>query len=79
MRDGNAALGYYCDHLDSIHLLILEVNMPKISGALLLRGIREVEPDVRAIVASGYSKEESLGALLEKDLTEFLQKSFQPL
>jgi CheY-like chemotaxis protein len=77
MSDGNAALGYYREHAESIDLLILDVNMPKISGVELLRSIRTINPDAKAIVASGYSREESLGALLAEGFADFLQKPFQ--
>lgn len=53
-RDGEEAVEQFNAHLGTIRLVILDVVMPKKSGAEAYEEIRRISPDVRVLFSSGY-------------------------
>ncbi|MFX1255200.1 MAG: PAS domain S-box protein [Promethearchaeota archaeon] len=58
--DGEEALDLYQAHKDTIDVIILDLIIPKLSGAMLMEKIMEINPEVRVIISSGYSDEKPL-------------------
>lgn len=56
-ENGAEALAIYGEHRRGIDLVILDLNMPGISGVETWRRLREINPNVRVVIASGYSEE----------------------
>lgn len=52
---GEEALNVYSNNMQSIHMLILDLNMPGMGGKECLKRLRALNPEVRVLVASGYS------------------------
>lgn len=57
-EDGQEAVKLYRRERARIHLVILDQTMPRLSGRDALRQIRAINPDVRVLIASGYSMEQ---------------------
>jgi PAS domain S-box-containing protein len=53
--DGNDAIKVFRKNRDSIHLVILDVIMPKKDGKEAYAEIKKVRPDIKVIFVSGYS------------------------
>lgn len=73
---GSEAVELFRRHADTIDLLLLDVNMPGMSGDAVYERVREDRPDVRVVFMSGFNKELALGRM-EADRCAFLQKPFQ--
>jgi len=58
--DGLEAIDMYTAHRDEIDLLILDVVMPNMGGVPALQQIQELNPDVKALFATGYDKNNTL-------------------
>ena len=56
-RDGENALEEFLKHQDDIHLLLLDVIMPKKNGKEVYDAIRKIKPKIKAVFISGYSAE----------------------
>ncbi len=56
-RDGQEALDIFNGHRDEIELLFLDVIMPKLSGRAVYDRARLVNPDIKCLFASGYSRD----------------------
>jgi CheY-like chemotaxis protein len=56
-RDGEKAIEQFLKHKDDIHLLLLDVIMPKKNGKEAYDAIRKIKPEVKAVFISGYSDE----------------------
>jgi CheY-like chemotaxis protein len=56
-RDGGEAIEQFLKHKDDIHLLLLDVIMPKKNGKEAYDAIRKIKPEIKAIFISGYSAE----------------------
>ncbi len=55
--DGEDALKILKKNMENIEVIILDFTMPKMSGQMVLRKIRELKPDVKVIISSGHSDE----------------------
>ncbi len=56
-RDGENAIEQFLKHKDDIHLLLLDVIMPKKNGKEAYDAIKKIKPEIKAIFISGYSAE----------------------
>jgi DNA-binding NtrC family response regulator len=57
-EDGQQALEIYQREKPTIDLVILDLTMPRLSGRDTLRELRQLDPQVRVLFASGYSAEQ---------------------
>lgn len=57
--NGDEGLSIFEDHQSSISLVILDMNMPVMTGEETLHRLRKQNPDVRVIVSSSVSEEEA--------------------
>lgn len=63
--DGTEALRAYADHGGAFDLLVTDLVMPQVGGASVARALRRENPDLPAVLMSGYPPEtESLDDLL---------------
>ena len=56
--DGQQGLEVYKQNVEVIDVLLLDLTMPAMSGYDMLAEIQIVDPDVKAIVVTGYHPEE---------------------
>ncbi len=69
--DGEEAVRVFQENVDAIDLVFLDMTMPGLSGVQALEQIREIQPEIKALVASGYP--------LEMETVHFLAKPYSPL
>ena len=74
--DGEQGLTIYAAEPDRFALVLLDLTMPRLSGAETFRRIREVRPDAPVILMSGYNEEEASGQFAGKGLAGFIEKPF---
>ncbi len=74
--DGVNGLRRFHEHANALTLVVLDLTMPGMGGAELLREIRRTHPTLRAIIASGYDLADALSAAPRDRYTTFLQKPF---
>ncbi|PIP03233.1 MAG: hypothetical protein COX55_01185 [Zetaproteobacteria bacterium CG23_combo_of_CG06-09_8_20_14_all_54_7] len=73
-NEGHTALEIYRQHRDEIHLAILDIIMPKLTGPEVAQQIREIAPEAKLFFATGYDKE--LDHLGITDNIEVLDKPY---
>jgi PAS domain S-box-containing protein len=67
--DGDDAVRKFADNKDRIHLVLLDLIMPKMNGKEAYDEIRKINPEIKGIFASGYAPDiVRQKVLLEKDL-----------
>nr|WP_320134031.1 PAS domain-containing protein [uncultured Holophaga sp.] len=74
--DGLEAVERYRERWKTVDLVILDMVMPHLSGKDTFRLLREVNPEVRVLLSSGYSVEGEAQVLLEEGAIGFLQKPY---
>ncbi|MCB9443003.1 MAG: response regulator [Ardenticatenaceae bacterium] len=57
-EDGHEGVATYLSYKDKIDLVILDLRLPGLAGAEILRMLRSINPLVKVIVASGYDEQE---------------------
>ncbi|WP_176963053.1 PAS domain S-box protein [Mariprofundus sp. NF] len=72
--DGLEAISVYSEHQDHIDLLLLDVVMPRMGGMEALKEMRRINPDVKAIFATGYNKVSAMGESDEFQAEKVLAK-----
>lgn len=75
--DGNEAVEQYECHQEKIHLIILDVILPDITGSQTFVKIRQLNPNALVLLASGYNVNDQISVLLNKGCAGFVQKPFQ--
>jgi len=77
-EDGAAALAVFREHAGEIRVVLLDLNMPGASGEETFDAIREIRPDVKIVLISGYSQDRTTRRFADAELAVFLQKPFLP-
>jgi len=73
---GREALEVLAANQGGIHLVILDMVMPGMSGEETFLRIKELDPKIKVILSSGYSLAGEAQRIMEKGCDGFLQKPF---
>lgn len=76
-HDGEEALSLYREHGDRIDLVLLDLNMPKMSGEDAFATLKHLNPDVSVIVATGLLPSMSSQLRNDPSIVAVLNKPFQ--
>jgi signal transduction histidine kinase len=74
---GRQALEIFRARWRDIDLVILDMVMTDIDGHQTCREMRRINPEVKAIISSGYSPDGKIKALLDEGAKGFLQKPYR--
>jgi PAS domain S-box-containing protein len=74
---GQEAIAVYMEKRTEIDMVILDMIMPGISGGEAFERLREIDPEIRVLLSSGYSINGQAREILERGCNGFLQKPFQ--
>lgn len=73
---GAEGIDYFRARHSEIDIVILDMIMPEMDGSEVFDELKEIDPRVKIVLCSGYSKDGAAAALLEKGAIAFLQKPF---
>lgn len=74
---GEKAIEIYKTEQDRIDLVILDIGMPGMGGYKCLKELLKIDPDIRVIIATGYSANATVKELLEEGAKDFIGKPYQ--
>ena len=75
--EGEEGIEIYKREQEEIRAVLLDVVMPGLGGLEVFRRLKEIDPQVKVLVISGYSEEERAGELLKEGALDFIQKPFK--
>ncbi len=75
-RDGIDAIKVYKKKYKEIDIVILDMVMPNMGGGEAYDRMKEINPDIKVLLASGYSIDGEATEILERGCNEFIQKPF---
>ena len=74
--DGREGVAAFKENPD-IAFVILDLTMPHMDGEQCFRELRQLKPDVKVIMSSGYSEQEVSEKFIGKGLAGFIQKPYK--
>ena len=75
-EDGETAIEVVRSAGSRIRVVVLDSGLPGMSGGETLPHLRELNPDLKVIVSSGYSEEEALRLFQNARISGFIKKPF---
>ena len=75
-RNGEEAVEIFKENKDIIDLVILDMIMPNMGGGETYDRMKEINPDVKVLLSSGYSVNGEATSILERGCSGFIQKPF---
>jgi PAS domain S-box-containing protein len=74
--DGIEAIEIYRINQEKIDIVMLDIVMPKMGGGETFDRLREINPDLKVILSSGYSIDGEASEILDRGCNGFIQKPF---
>jgi len=74
--NGKEAVDAYRDFGEKIDLVIIDMIMPQMGGRECFRQLKELDPDVRAILSTGYGLDDKAQQILDDGVQGFVQKPY---
>jgi len=75
-KDGFEALKIYGDRGNQIGLVILDFFLPVMDGDAVFDELRELNPNVNAVLSSGFAEQGKISAMLAQGLRGFIPKPY---
>jgi two-component system cell cycle sensor histidine kinase/response regulator CckA len=76
-ESGREALKAIEHERENIHMIILDMIMPEMSGGEVFDRIKEIQPRAKVLLSSGYSVNTQAQEILDKGCDGFIQKPFK--
>ncbi len=76
VSNGLDAVEYYRDHGERIDLVLLDMVMPGMSGRECFRALREMNPDVLAVLSTGYGEDGEAREIVQEGMAGLVLKPF---
>jgi PAS domain S-box-containing protein len=77
-RDGLEAVNIFLSHKQEIALVITDMGLPVMTGTDEFKKLREIDPDVKVIFASGFFEPDIKSELQKDGGNGFIQKPYDP-
>jgi DNA-binding response OmpR family regulator len=74
---GCAAISLFRTHAAEIDAVVLDVTLPDISGREVLEKMREIQRDVRVVIATAYGRTHALATMGGDQSLPYLRKPYQ--
>jgi two-component system, cell cycle sensor histidine kinase and response regulator CckA len=75
-RSGSEAIDIFEANKDRIDIVVLDMIMPGIGGGDAYDQLREIRPDVKVLLSTGYSLKGEASEILKRGCNGFIQKPF---
>ncbi|MFP4032903.1 MAG: response regulator [Desulfococcaceae bacterium] len=76
-KDAEAALARIREK--KIDIVITDIMMPEINGLEVLETVKDVDPDIRVIIITGFATSEMAREAMEKGAYDIIAKPFRPV
>ena len=75
-NNGKEALEYYKTSWQATDLVLLDMIMPELGGRDTFAAMKKINPDIRALLSSGYSLDGDAQAILDDGVMGFIGKPY---
>lgn len=74
---GPEAVEIFGEHRDKIDMILLDMVMPRMSGEKTFRELRNIDPEIKTLLTSGFSQSGRASEILKEGANGFIQKPYQ--
>jgi CheY-like chemotaxis protein len=75
-KNGKEAVELYSRHEGDVDLVVLDMVMPDMGGSEVYDKLKEISPETKVLLSSGYSINGKASEILERGCNGFIQKPF---
>src|SRR5262249_4711786 len=75
--DGRAAVELLRTHSSQIHVAVLDVTLPGLSGREVLHTLRETRPQIKVIITSAYGRDRALETVNGEPSQPYIRKPYR--
>ena len=75
--NGREAIETYEKNKEKIDIVLLDMIMPDMSGGETYDKLKEINPDIKVLLASGYSMNGTASEIMDRGCSGFIQKPFK--
>ena len=61
---------------NSTDLVLLDIKMPRVSGLEILKQVKEINPDIKVIMVTGYKSVETASEAIKSGASDYIVKPF---
>ncbi|MDY6857580.1 MAG: response regulator [Thermodesulfobacteriota bacterium] len=76
-RNGEEAIAVYRKNMNKIDIVILDMVMPGMSGGDTFDRLKEINPNIKVLLSTGYSIDGQAQEILKRGCNGFIQKPFR--
>lgn len=76
--NGRDAVRIFSESHQDIALVVLDLMMPEMSGEQTFKELKKIRSDIKVLLSSGYSANESLERFKDSHIAGFIQKPYRP-
>lgn len=76
-ENGEQGIQLYEENKENIRLVILDVELPDISGEKVYETLKQKKPDIKVLLSSGYGREYLESRFFKQKMEHFIPKPFQ--
>ena len=76
-ESGEEAVIWFADRHRDVDVVVVDMVMPGIDGQECFRQLRAIDPDVRAILSTGYGLDRAVRSILSDGMRGFVQKPYR--
>ena len=76
-RSGKEAVEIYEKNKERIDIVLLDMIMPDMSGSDTYDRMKEIDPDIKVLLSSGYSINGQATVIMDRGCNGFIQKPFK--
>ncbi|MHC4579684.1 MAG: PAS domain S-box protein, partial [Planctomycetota bacterium] len=77
LAEGEEAVLYYRHFGESIDLVLLDMVMPEMGGHECFKALKEINPDVKTVLSTGFGLNDAAQAILDEGALGFAQKPYR--
>ncbi len=75
-NSGAEAINVYKNNKEKIDMVIMDLKMPDMDGGETYDRLKQVDPDVKVLLASGYGTKKQVDRILKRGCNGFIKKPF---
>ncbi len=74
--NGSEGVNFFNEHFEEIDLVILDINMPVMSGVDAFPIFKRIKPSIKVLIATGFVRDEKAELIMKMGANGFLQKPY---